>query len=352
MNKKIILSTVALLALSLALPAGAFNTRGKWSSSRVTMRASQQSFPAGNAFRTSLGTVIARFNQNPSNQSFTVLWDDSATALGNRESEVWFSTSSQYNPAITYWWITSTGIIVEADVIFYSGVNWTASMNKTSLITYGGAARPFENTAMHEFGHAAGLRHEEGEYNIMGQDWTHIHLNGLTCRSYVGEDASAGLAALYGAFSAGVREDVAATHWKYKSFTGEYSTHQLCSVLNAAGAAATYTVFEGQRRFAVTRGQSFQFEFTFENLGETTRTVNLGYYVSTDSTIATTDRRVATRRVTLAREDVDTLRQSLVIPTDLVAGRTYWVGVIVDWDNLLAEVDAVNNAAQHTVLVN
>ena len=84
----------------------------------------------------------------------------------------------------------------------------------------------------------------------------------------------------------------------------------------------------------------------------TTRPVNVGYYLSTDSMIATTDRRIATRAVTLGREDVDTLKQSLLIPTDLVAGRTYWIGAIVDWDNLLVEVDASNNAAYHTVLVN
>ena len=352
MIKKMLVSVVVALALSMAVSASAYNTRGKWASSRVTMRASQQSFPAGSAFRTSLTNVISRFNQNPSNQSFAMVWDDTATALGNRENEVWFSTDSQYNPAVTYWWITSSGTIVEADVIFYSAVNWTTSMNKTSLITFGGTGRPFETTAMHEFGHAAGLRHEEGEYNIMGQDWTHLHLNGLTCRSYLGEDASAGLVALYGSYSVGVREDVSVTNMKYKSFSGEYSTHQLCSVLTAAGAVPAYTTFEGQRRFAVTRGQSFQFEFTLENLGETTRPVNVGYYLSTDSMIATTDRRIATRAVTLGREDVDTLKQSLLIPTDLVAGRTYWIGAIVDWDNLLVEVDASNNAAYHTVLVN
>ena len=349
MMKKLVLS---LLVLNVAASASAYNTRGKWANPRMTIRASQQSFPAGSAFRASLTNVISRFNQNPSNQSFAMVWDDTATALGNRENETWFSTDSQYSPAVTYWWLTSTGTIVEADVIFYSSINWTTSMNKTSLITYGGSGRPFETTAMHEFGHAAGLRHEEGEYNIMGQDWTHIHLNGLTCTSYVGEDASSGLVALYGSFSGGVREDVSVTHMKYKSFSGEYSLHQLCSVLTAAGAIPSYATFEGQRRFSVTRGQPFQFEFTFENLGEATQTVNVGYYLSTDSNIATTDRLIATRSMTLAREDVDTLKQTLTIPADLVAGRTYWIGSIVDNDNRLVEVDSNNNAAYHAVLVN
>lgn len=60
-------------------------------------------------------------------------------------------------------------------------------------LAYGGGSRPFQTTAIHEFGHAAGLGHENAEYNIMGEDWTHISCNGSTYRSYVGEDANDGL---------------------------------------------------------------------------------------------------------------------------------------------------------------
>ena len=343
--------TLLVLALLVASSAGAYNTIGRWRTNQITMRASSSSFPAGNAFRTSLGTVVSRFNQNPSNQSFAQIYDDTSVALGNRQNEVWFSTSSQYNPAVTYYWKDSSGYMVEADVIFYSAVAWTASMLKTDLITYGGSRRPFETTAMHEFGHAAGLKHEEGEYNIMGADWNHIHLSGTTCRSYVGEDANAGLVELYGLYAAGVREDLAVTHFKYRGYSGEYSTHQPCGIFSAADALLLSSTVSGQRRYTVARGSQARVEFTYENLGESGQAVNVGFYVSPDAVIATTDRLIATERLVLSRADVDTLRHAVTIPGDLVAGQTYHLGVIVDYDNRFIEVDANNNAAHHVILV-
>lgn len=339
------------LAFLLASSAGAYNTIGRWRTNQITMRASSSGFPAGNAFRTSLGTVVSRFNQNPSNQSFALIYDDTSVALGNRQNEIWFSTSSQYNPAVTYYWKDSSGYLVEADVIFYSAVAWTTSMVKTNLVTYGGSRRPFETTAMHELGHAAGLNHEEGEYNIMGADWNHIHLNGTTCRSYVGEDANAGLVALYGLYSAGVREDLAVTHFKYKGFSGAYSTHQPCGMFTSTDVLLASSTFAGQRRYAVKRGSQAKVEFTYENEGESGQATNIGFFVSTDSLITTADRLIATQRIIVARADVDTLRHLVTIPSDLVVGQTYYLGVIVDHDNRLIEVDANDNAAHHAILV-
>ena len=69
--KKRLIPLAALIILLLAGPAAdAYNTHGHWSDFDTTMRASATSFPAGNAYRTALGTVASRFNQNPSEFHF------------------------------------------------------------------------------------------------------------------------------------------------------------------------------------------------------------------------------------------------------------------------------------------
>lgn len=351
MNKSLV-PLAALIAMLLTGSAVlAYNTHGRWSGNYATMRAAKVSFPAGNAYRTALGTVVSRFKQNPSDFYLVQNYDDGSVGLNNRQSEVWFSADSDYDPAWTFWWYNASGRIVEADVIFYNGEDYTTSMAKTSLWSYGGTGRPFQTTALHEYGHAAGLSHEADEYNIMGTDWTHINCNGSTARSYLGEDASGGLVSLYTSRDGAAIENVGVTLFKRTGRSGEYSTHGFCTMTDSLGSALAYTTYSGQRRYAVTKGQQVRVWFTYENSGETTRTVNVGFYISPDSKISTTDRLLGTRRFTIKRDNVDTRYFNLTIPRDLISGTTYYLGVIVDYDNALAEIDEYN-AAYHVFRVN
>jgi len=354
MNKRMTTILFAAAAfVGVCSSAHAYTTIGEWGGNTVTMRGAVNSFPVG-VWRTSLQTVVDRFNQSPSNWFFGQSWGDTSVGIDNGQSEVWFSSSSSYSPAVCYtqysWW---SGDIIEADVIFWNGVAYTTSMNKTSLWPYGGASRPFETTAMHEYGHAAGLGHENDEYNIMGQDWTHIHLNATTCRSYIGEDGCDGLMALYGRWSGYDCQDLAMTHWKYLGESGEYSTHQLCRMYTSAGSTLPSTAFNGQRRYNVTKGTTVRAEFSYENLGETSKTVKVGYYISTNSTISTGDRFLGYGTVTIDCDGVYTTSNTyLYMPTDLTSGSTYYLGGIIDYDNAVAEIDSSNNAAYHIIRVN
>ncbi len=348
----------------------AYDLDGSWDHNEITLRFSSTSFPSGSAFRDSVEVVRDRFYNNPSNCSIEHEFGSVEAVIDetNGENEVWASTNDDFSPALTLVW-TRGDEIVEADIIFYAAEEsaddweWTTSMNKGSITSYVSDAtddnteRPFETTCLHEYGHVAGLDHEPHEYNIMGQDWTHVYCNGSTCRSGMGEDAADGLVALYGRASGGAFEDVAVTLFKYSGMTESngdwYSTHVFSGMYWSGGAAmSSFDTYNYQNRYTVAKGSTYQVEFTYENNGETTQTPKLAFYISTDSTIATSDTRIKTGSVSLGRNDVHTAKVSVTIPSTLTSGNTYYLGVIIDYNNAITEVDGSNNAAYHIVKIN
>lgn len=357
MNKHLTsLIIAAAVAGNVTHNADAYVTHGKWDSYPFTMRASSVSFPSGNPYRTALGTVRSRFYNNPSEVWYNQSYDDGSVGFDNGQCEIWFTADSDYSPAYTFWWYSfwDGDEIVEADIVFYNAAGYTTSMTKTSLWGYGGASRPFQTTCCHEIGHAAGLSHEDDEYNIMGQDWTHIHLSGTTCRSYFGEDACDGLVALYGLASGGTFEDLSVTHWKWTGASGGYSQHGMCKMYNSAGTIELgWTTFSGQRRYNVTKGSTYQVEFTFENNGETSQARSMGIYLSTDNSINTAlDTLLMSTTPTVSRGDVSTWKYSITIPASLTSGVTYYIGVVVDRSAALGEYDESNNTSYHIIRVN
>ncbi|MGH8510801.1 MAG: CARDB domain-containing protein [Gammaproteobacteria bacterium] len=337
----------------LSFSASAYTTYSKWPGNNTTMRASAVSFPAANAYRTALGTVASRWNQNPSNFWFTQTYDDPSVSLGNGQNEVWFSSDANLcSPAVTYSWWNGSGNLTETDVCFYVSAGYTTSMSKLSILPYGGASRPFETTAMHEYGHALGLGHEADEYNIMGSDWNHLSLNGATARSYSGEDADDGAVNLYGLWSGGTIEDIGVVHMKRIGASGEYSTHGLTKMYNNVGVELPFANVDGQRRYNVSKGQVVQVEFTYENNGEAYQSPNVGFYISSNSTISTSDSQITTFGLGLGRADVFTYKRTVTVPAWLTSGSSYYLGAYADWNNLLTEVTEVNNAAYHIIRVN
>jgi hypothetical protein len=163
----------------------------------------------------------------------------------------------------------------------------------------------------------------------MGTDWTHIHANGSTARSYLGEDAANGAVYLYGTTTA-VAEDLALTHWKYLGTSGEYSTHQKTRVYtNTGGSLPTFTV-SGETGYYVSKGQVVRFELTYENNGKNTQSSSdVRYYVSTNDTISTGTRRSAARPSAWPQHGAHDLRDAHD-PEHLTSGVTYWLGAVID----------------------
>ena len=326
----------------------------KWDSNSVQMRASGVSFPAG-GWRTALADAVSAINNNPSNFRFNLTYDEPSVGMGNGENETWFSSDSSIldgAPAITYTWsecidywiFGKTVKLTEADVIFDVNESYTTSTAKTNLLNYGGSGRPLRTTAIHELGHALGLGHVNSIYNIMGQDWTHIHVNGSDSHAYFGEDASNGAVFLYDANSSNL-EDVGVVHWRWIGSSGEYSTHGRTRIFTSGGAEESKFTDHGEPRYWVSVGETIQVEFTYENNGSSRQAnTQVGYYLSTNDTISTYDQRLGGVTMDLGRNTPYTAKTTLTIPNNLTSNGDYYIGAIVDENDAIHEVNESNNA--------
>ncbi|WP_293119335.1 CARDB domain-containing protein [Moorena sp. SIO4G3] len=325
----------------------------KWQSSKipVRMRSASVSFPSG-AWRNALIEAVNSWNRNPSKFSFSLSHNDSSVRRQNGQNEIWFTSDDNLlngAPAWAYWWFNCPNI-TEVDIVFDNRVSYTTSTSKSVLWPYGGSSRPFQTTAMHELGHALILLHENRYYNIMGQDWDHIHANGSTARAYAGEDASHGAVFLYGVRSP-QRQDVAVVHWKRSGSSGEYSTHRRTQMYNSSGSLLSSFTSSGEPVYRVNKGQRVQVEFTYENNGASTQNPRVGFYISTNNIISTLDTKIGDVPYTLGRNTPYTARNSVTIPSNLTPGR-YYIGAIVDNNNSIGEINETNNATYIAIQVN
>lgn len=327
----------------------------RWKDIPPRIRASGVSFSTSGSFRGALTNSVSHWNTNPSKFYFNLTYDEPSVDRNNGESEIWFSSDQnvlQGAPAIAYTWRSfwDCSKITEADIIFDVNEGYTTSTNRRSLRGYGGSNRPFQTTASHELGHALGLLHEKRFYNIMGQDWTHIHTNNGTATSYQGEDASNGAVFLYGLHSTPL-EDLSVAHWKWSGSSGEYSTHTRTQMYNTSGGVLSYFTNDGETTYNVNKGQQVQLELTYENNGANTKTVQVGYYISTNDFITTADIYIGEGTYTLGRNTPFTDRTTLTIPNTLTSGK-YYIGAIVDKNNVVSEQYEYNNATYIPIKVN
>ncbi|WP_417445348.1 hypothetical protein [Kangiella sp.] len=368
--KKLILisSVIAASFLGMETQAATLDTScngvyKKWNTNSVTYRASSVGFPVGNDYRTALGHVITQFNKNPSKIRFSMQYGDTSVGMNNGQNEVWWSSSISA-PAVAYTWSSCTWFfgwsnnISESDIVFKNTVNYIPGVEygirarADNLIPYGGASRPFKTTALHEFGHGAGLGHENGRYSIMGQDWDHIHRNYVYALAYMGEDANYGLRQLYGN-NAGNIQDVGLVHWKYSGASGAYSSHIRTKLYNTSGVELPYTTVNGERRYNVSKGQQVRMELTYENNGESGQAPTIYYYVSTNNFISTADTLIASTSFALQPEgSVYTSTRTVTIPSTLNSGQNYFLGGLLDPNNTIAEVEESNNATYIPIRVN
>jgi hypothetical protein len=324
---------------------------------KADLHAHWASFPQGGAYRTALTTAVNRFNENPSDFWIDLDYNGFMVQLDNGINETWKSSLITHS-AITYvrrYWDPERGWVpVEKDIIFNSNVIWNLGMYKMDTWAYGGPERPFQTTAIHELGHFAGLDHEADEYNIMGDDRNHVSLNGSYYRSYVGEDASDGLVRLYGLPWGNKIEDLGVVHWGYLGYDGEYSKHRRGKLKRrwiSYYFDYPYDYYEGQERFSVSRGSRVYTEFTYENNGSSTKTVNVAYYISMNDWISIYDQQIGVQEFTLGRNDVLRTLIDVDIPWNLESGRTYYLGAIIDYDQRVNEVTESNNAAYFTIKI-
>lgn len=364
---KKIFCTVVLFS---AFQAKAFETKScmnqtlKWESTPVFISASNAGFPVGD-YRTAIQRSIDLWNQNPSKFRFILGFDDPQVGFQNNQNEVWFTDSdddlngapavaaSTYE-CIDYWVFGVSAKIVEVDVFFDNRENWSPHMSsKFEFEEYGGTKRPITNGGVHEFGHAVGLKHVDYRYNIMGQDYSHIHVNGTKARAYAGEDASAGAVFLYGLTDKNI-EDVSVAHWRFEEADDDgYSEHKRVGIYRPDGTEhGNGWTSNDEPRYLVRRGQDVQFEMTYENNGKSRHeNVKVGFYISSNARITTADRRIGGITLTLSRNQPVTRKSLITIPDDLTLETTYFIGAIVDEEDQIAEIVERNNASYTPVIV-
>jgi hypothetical protein len=355
------------VTVMFAEAAFAFNTERcldrpvRWLSNTATLRADPVSFPAG-PWGTALTTAVARFNLNPSPFRYTLVPDTGGVARNNGQSEVWGTTDPMllggsparaFTERVCFRFPFGIRIVFirEFDVVFdyRSPSQWSTAENKTTLSNYGGTLRPLHTTAVHELGHGLQLNHVNTEYNVMGDDPSHLHVNGATARAYLGEDASDGAVFLYGT-SSPAPEDVGVVHWKYDRARtmmvgGEYSQHTRTEMFTSTGGALPSFLDGGELRYRVAPGQTVQAEYTYENNGATTQNnVAVGFYISTNDLITTDDQRIGGITLTLSRDNVVTTTATVTIPATLPGDRNFWLGAIIDETGAIDEIVEWNNA--------
>jgi hypothetical protein len=91
------------------------------------------------------------------------------------------------------------------------------------------------------------------------------------------------------------------------------------------------------------RGSRVTIEFTFSNQSTSTQSFSIAFYLSNNSYISTADTLLGTNSGAWGSPGFSgTFSRTLLIPTSIAPG-TYYLGFIVDNNNLLNEDDESNN---------
>lgn len=336
------------------------STPRKWAGNSLVFNANPTGFGGDYYYwLESFNVAASRFGETPVNFNVAASLDnDLSVGIGNGESEIWWSADG--NSAVAYTVTNPCGNIVEGDIIFHNTVPyWNAMYDKTVFWNYGGNKRTFETTAIHEVGHTLGLAHENRYYNIMGTDYTYVQTEFEGLLSYVGEDATNGLAFIYGQRTSS--GDLSVSSWRYSGSSGEYSSHKRTRLFNRDGSllpssdAVNCGYSNCEKRYRVYPGQEIQYEMTLENNGSNSHTVSLGFYISTriylgprypDSILISTD------TVTIARNTPDTITRKVRIPQNLLPNTDYYFGVMVDNNEIVPELNENNNISYNYLRTN
>ena len=334
----------------------------KWESNSIELRLGQISFANAN-WRDSLVNAMQNFNKNPSNFRYRYSLNDNNLNINNGQNEIWFSSDmdvigvGHYKTfiqidCIDYWYFGKDVEITEVDMVWNSTnrqLHW--SMNKTFLWPYGGNYRPFQNTAMRGFATGAGLDNSSGSYNLMGDENRHINANGSIARAYLGEDAANGLVYLYRLTTAPA-EDLSISHFKKigvaqggGGWADAVSVHGRTVLRTSTGGSLSSQLRSGEVTYWVEPGQTVRLELTYENNGRSTHTEDVNFYVSSNDLVTTGDRYIGSTTMTLARNTVFTTYHTVTLPSNLVRGREYWLGAVIDANGTLGEMTNINNAS-------
>lgn len=313
--------------------------------------------------RYSLRQALIHWNDAPANFEFFEPEWNKGVSTSNNTSEIWYTSDSGLldgAPAralIKYNCSVFSKKIKSVDIVMNNGVSWMNYESRWSHRKWhpndNDGYRPAQTTQMHELGHALGLLHSNVRYNLMGSDTEVINVNDGEFQSYSSEDPSRGAAFVYGTDN-GSKPDLAVSPFKYNGVEGEYSTHRFAQVFNEAGTQSLPWIWDAGLRewyVEVKRGTKYKFEFTYEHLGPSGNiNTKVGYYLSSNTNITTSDWYLEDRNFTLGWNVPYTSARTIRIPASAQLKR-YYLGAIIDYQNTTNERRGSNNQAYIAVQV-
>ncbi len=360
-----IVATALVLVHLPAAHADQFSWTWAPGSYNPRLRAAALSFPPGNAYTEVLERSMIRFNNNPSEFWYWLTMNDTNVGFNNAQHEIWFYAGEEDEPPIGITTPLFNSSPTQLDIYFNTAHPWTSSDSRFAVQGYEGTGLSFWAELMHELVHGTGMRHETDTYNVLGDPERHLYLNGNTYRTGPGEDACDGLADAYGVWS-GAGHDLAVTHWKRTGsgmrwpelgwdiscspdWSSEYesATHGRTILSYTSGTELPFELEpNGEKRYIINRywrDQRVRVQFSYENNGRSTQTVDIGFYISTNNTISSSDWRIAEAELTVGRNTVWTHNETITIPWMSPGDRH--LGVIIDDGDSVDEVTESNNAA-------
>jgi hypothetical protein len=193
--------------------------------------------------------------------------------------------------------------------------------------------------AMHELGHFFGLDHQGGWPDTMNAtyptgSYADYDATASSIEFEVAEDARQGLRYLYPDNSTG--QDLAISNWRWGYYTLDPD--------DPGWIQCHPGIWHDDLDTSYAIGDSIQVWFNYVNLGTSTQyDVNVGIYLSSDSSIETSDSRIAAFDFTAIAPNTPALvTTTTTIPRGTPLGQKY-LGAIIDTNDEVSEYNEGNN---------